>query len=1280
MKAFSGTAWLLFSLILSTLLCPALLAADPIDKKLQEERKSSPQWIWSAAHKKNKVPEGTCYFRKSLKLRVPEEGEIHITADNQFQLYVNGQPVGTGSDWRQIEVFDITKYLQKGNNTIAVEATNSDAGSAGMAARVLIKELGGTFQSYSTDTSWKTSVRRYRNWTTPGFPESEWVAAASFGSLGAALPWGNEMVVAGEGSRFEIPVDFNVERLLQDEEVGSLIAMAFDSAGNILASREGGHLQLISDSNKDGTFDSVQVFCDQIKNTQGILSLGSRVFAVGHGPEGVALYQLRDGDRDGVAEEITSIVPIRGSRGEHGAHAVRLGPDGLLYVLLGNYARVGLQPGPRSPYRNWYEGHLIDPKEEDPRGHAVGIPAPGGTIFRTDTRGSFVELVAGGFRNPYDFAFNAEGELFTYDADMEWDIGAPWYRPTRINHATAGAEFGWRSGWAKWPEYFQDNLPATFNVGKGSPTGIEFYGHTAYPERYRNSLFGCDWATGKIHCFHLQPKGASYEIEQEVFVAGRPLNATDISVGPDGSLYFCTGGRGTEGGIFRVSYQGEESTPSPDDLNPVERVLSQPQMDADWSRSIMARTRGAVGAEWGVLLAEAARDTERDAAERLRAIELMVLFGPRPSDELLLALAEDEDLQVRAQATRLMYTSTSLQCRDQLIRSLEDEHALVRRLACEALTRSGLPTAAEKHVRMLADEDRHVAFAARRSLEQLPVDLWEDLVLALGEGDSNKNIIGFCRGANALLATRRDQKTGEVILQKCKEHLTDKESPYTEEQLTSLLRTTQLAFILGKLDKGNSPDLGEMLLARYPSKNRPVDRELVKLLVFLDVEGAAQKFAAQMESDIPRVEKIHIAAFGAKLESGWDTDSKLALMHFYESARNLSAGYSVSAYVENFARDFFSKLSLEERGHILSAGERWPTSALSVLARLPEEVDTEMLTKLRELDARVRPLCEQHDNFRRLRVGILAVLGRSGEADSLAYLREIFRNEPEQRDTIAMSLTQHPGDESWPYLIESLKTVRGTVAREVLAALVKVPQRPSEPEPYRQVILLGLQMNAQDASLATNVLNHWSGQSTQSGEVSHTEQLKTWQKWYATTFPDAPPAEQPLDTGKDKWSYEELLTYLDSDAARLASAERGKQAFTTAQCIKCHRCGATGESIGPDLTTVAQRFQKKEILESIVYPSHIISDQYASKQVLASGRTYVGLAVPTKSGTTVLLPDGEKVELLEEDIESITPSRISAMPEGLLNHLSLQQVADLFAFLSERRGQELATEAAPSIR
>ena len=166
---------------------------------------------------------------------------------------------------------------------------------------------------------------------------------------------------------------------------------------------------------------------------------------------------------------------------------------------------------PHSPYVTTYEGDLVQPRYEDPKGHAVGVPAPGGSIIRTDTNASFVEMVAGGFRNPYDFTFNADGELFTYDADMEWDIGSPWYRPTRLVHVTPGGEYGWRSGWAKWPAYYLDSLPATADMGPGSPTGMVYYNHTAYPPRLQNTLFVADWALGQIHAVKLERNGATYK-------------------------------------------------------------------------------------------------------------------------------------------------------------------------------------------------------------------------------------------------------------------------------------------------------------------------------------------------------------------------------------------------------------------------------------------------------------------------------------------------------------------------------------------------------------------------------------------------------------------------------------------------------------------------------------------------------------------------------------------------------------------------------------------------
>ncbi|MBX3425767.1 MAG: HEAT repeat domain-containing protein [Pirellulales bacterium] len=1260
------------------------------------------QWIWSPAHEKDKVPQSDCFFRKSFRVQAPEGALLALTGDNVLEAYVNGRLVGKSSDWRRMQQWDVAKLLRPGMNVIAVRVSNLEPGAAGLAGQLVVKDLGGSWESLPTDGSWRTSVREFANWTLPEFPDRDWLSARSFGRLGATLPWGNEVVSAERGARFILSEEFEIERIARDEEVGSLIAMTFDAQGAMLVSREGGHLLRLADRDGNGVPEEVTTYCDKIENVQGILALGSRVFVTGTGPEGPALYRLRDANRDGKADEIVKLIDFAGSRGEHGAHAVRLGPDGLIYVLLGNFVRAAGTPGERSPYRNWYEGDLIRPKHEDPRGHAVGIPAPGGTVIRTDAEGSFVETVAGGLRNSYDFAFNPAGELFTYDADMEWDRGAPWYRPTRVNHVTMGAEMGWRSGWSKWPEYHFDSLPAAWEVGVGSPTGVEFYDHTAYPEAFRGVMFACDWATGRIYAVTLERQGATYEAEGVEFLEGRPLNATDCAVGPDGALYFCTGGRGTDGGVYRVRYKGPNGGVALGSDSPVEQAIAQPQLDADWARAAIARFKHAAGDTWGPGLAAVAGDARRKTTDRLRAIDLMVFFGPKPNEDLLVALVHDQEPELRARAARHVaganISASALARRTvregvpfrqsgaaanadfQLLAQLaSDRDALVRRAACEAIARwDGAQP--DLVLPLLADEDRFVRFAAMRALQQMPVRDWAAAALKQTEPTP------FCYGVAALLAVDHPPATCKAALQRALPLLepSTRGSRLTDDQRLNVLRLIEIALEFGQFvpESSEAQQVAATLAPLYPTSDVRANRELVRLLVHVQAPQAAAKFAAQLEQpDQPYEDKLQILAYAPRLAVGWTTASKLALMRGLEEARTVEAGYSVSAYVELFAREFFDKLTLPERRQIIAQGEQWPASALSALASLPEHPGDDVLAEVRALDGRVAPRCAESNAHRRLRVAIIAVLGGADDATSLAHLRRIFRDEPEYRDAAAMSLTQHPQGESWPLLVESLRTAESPAAEAIMEALVGVDERPTEAPPYRDAILTGMRLQGNAAAAADSLLAHWAGQVVTASAADPARALVAWQQWYAKRFPDAPPAELPADAGRDKWSFDELAMFLASDAGKTGSAERGAAAFVKAQCASCHRCGARGETIGPDLTAVARRFQQKEILQSIVYPSHVISDQYASKVVIANGKSYAGMVVPLgAAGVKVLLSNGQQTTIPHDEIDDVQPSNLSAMPTGLLNALTLEEVADLFAYLAAGGEPNLAERAGGATR
>ncbi|HEX3600414.1 MAG TPA: HEAT repeat domain-containing protein, partial [Lacipirellulaceae bacterium] len=1073
-------------------------------------------WIWSPAYRKDEVPVGDCYFRKTFEVNQVDFGQVHVACDNQYELYVNGHLVGKGGDWRKMDVHDINKFLIHGTNVVAIKGTNIDEGAAGLVARVIVKERGGTYESFSTDATWKTSVESQADWAQPKMHDSEWLAAKVYGQLGAVLPWGDEIVIADEGSRFMTDPEFAVERLITDEQAGSIIAMAFNATGDILASREGGGIYLIRDKDKDGKFETVEPFCTDVKNIQGILSLGNRVYGVGDGPEGGALYQMTDSDGDGHCDKLTALVKYRGVIGEHGPHTVRLGPDGLLYVLSGNFAQIATTIDARSPYVTTYEGDLVQPKYEDPKGHAVGVPAPGGSFIRTDTNASFIEMVAGGFRNPYDFTFNGDGELFTYDADMEWDIGSPWYRPTRLVHVTPGGEYGWRSGWSKWPAYYLDSLPPTTDMGPGSPTGVVYYNHTAYPPRLQNTMFVADWALGQIHAIKLERSGASYKATESVFLKGRPLNVTGLDVGPDGSLYFCTGGRGTDGGIYRVRWTGNSPPQNIAFGQGIRQALEQPQLQSDWARARIAAVRRNLGDRWQPELEQILKNDQSAAKDRLRAIELLTYFGPPPSNELLTGLVTDKDPAMRARVARLIGNRTDAELREPLVKMLGDSDAWVRRVACESVAHRGTESPASVLINLLGDKDRFVAFAARRALEKMPAKDWQEQVLSLTAPRP------FLYGAAGLLARYPSKEIAQTILTRCDAMLRGqvsepglKPGELSDGCFLDLLRVVQLSLARGNIAPTEVPELAKELLSEYPTRDPMMNRELVKLITYLQPPGAAHALAQQLDAKSPELEKLQVAAYAPRIAAGWETPDKMIMLRYLESVRGVEGGHSLAGYIEYFARDFFAKLNLADRRQLIAVGEDYPTSALSVLAGLPESPGADVLAEVRALDQRLKG--KTGEPIARLKVGIAAVLGRSDDEESLKYLRDVYYHDPERRAPVAMSLTQHPEGENWMILVDSLRTIDGETARDIVTTLTKVDRRPETSEPYRNAILLGLRMDTNGGDLTAKLLEKWVGQMPYKSDAPLKEQLAAWKNWYATTFPNERPAELPKESTKNKW-------------------------------------------------------------------------------------------------------------------------------------------------------------------
>jgi len=344
---------------------------------------------------------------------------------------------------------------------------------------------------------------------------------------------------------------------------GSWVCITVDPKGRLIISPQDPKQPLLRVTlTGEGQIEKIEQIDLQVGGAMGLLYAFDSLYVNGKGKDGLALYRLRDTNGDDQYDSVEVLRKWSGDGGEHGPHGVVLGPDKKLYIVSGNFVNVPDDILPSSPHRN-YADDIVLPRMEDGNGFGAGKKPPGGFVVRMDPDGKNAELFASGQRNTYDIAFSPDGELFGFDSDMEWDWGTPWYRPTRVNHIVSVGDYGFREGTAKWPEYYSDSLPANVNIGIGSPTGVKF-GHDAhYPDGYRAAFYIMDWSYGRIMAVHLKEQGATYTGTFENFVAPKSLhesgpkatlNVTDLEFGKDGAMYFLTGGRGTQSGLYRVTY------------------------------------------------------------------------------------------------------------------------------------------------------------------------------------------------------------------------------------------------------------------------------------------------------------------------------------------------------------------------------------------------------------------------------------------------------------------------------------------------------------------------------------------------------------------------------------------------------------------------------------------------------------------------------------------------------------------------------------------------------
>ena len=501
----------------------------------------------------------------------PKLAQVYATCDNEMKLLINGKRVVRSTEWQEPFQKNVAEMLVEGKNVIAVDAQNH-GGVAGFVFKLVVERPDGKTETFiSAGDEWKLGMAKVENWEKPDFDDSSWEAPTVVGKLGDG-PWAIPNIAGASGGGSSIdpkniltPPGFIVDHVYDvPQDQGSWVSLTTDPQGRIYACDQGGAglYRVTIRDHQEPLVEKVSTGAlAELSGAQGLLWAFDSLWFHRNGGH---LYRLTDSNHDDQLDTMEEIPSTTGG-GEHGNHALILTEDKQgIYMDSGNHSKLADYVASR--VQRWDEDLLL-PRMADSNGHAHGIMAPGGWITRLDPNTKTQTVYAIGFRNQYDIALNRNGDLFTYDADMEWDLGSPWYRPTRICHVVSGADFGWRNGSGKWPTYYEDSLPPVVEIGPGSPTGVVAGLGSRFPTRYQDSILALDWTFGTIYSIHLKPNGASYTGEAEPFVYSSPLPVTDAVIGNDGALYFAVGGRGIRSAMFRVRYIGNESLATPTDAD-----------------------------------------------------------------------------------------------------------------------------------------------------------------------------------------------------------------------------------------------------------------------------------------------------------------------------------------------------------------------------------------------------------------------------------------------------------------------------------------------------------------------------------------------------------------------------------------------------------------------------------------------------------------------------------------------------------------------------------------
>lgn len=534
-------------------------------------------WVWDRPQGEDSSNDPR-YFRVSLELTAkPAAAELFVTVDNVYTVFVNGQKLGGDAEWQTIDKHDVSQRLVVGKNVIAIEARNQ-GGAAGLIAWLQIVGTDKETAVFGSGENWRVSLAAPEKWTTAAFDDSSWPKVAVLGGPGSG-PWNIGGAASSKGSggdvnvsdksittyrpadeelkAFELPEGFEIELIAAEPLVINPVCVTLDDRGRMYVSEShtyrfgpsGSPVKTPTnpivrlDPKPAGGYTRVVVAEGFDDPVMGMSIRNGQLWCTANN----YLYRYDLTDEGPAKNKQTLLIDKNKAWNPFGMFVIEWGPDGLLYLSVGN--------------------HQID--IEGPDGKVTGRGGSG-IVCRLNADGTKLERLVHGLRVPYSFEFDPFGQL--------WLLSNGEGNPNRFVRVIEGVDYHCYSRSAANNEWLAGRhplAPPCFELPRGANTQLVRYYGSAYPESYRGNLFLDNWGAHgfggpnrTIFRYVSDERGQIIEKHPWLVCRDPHFRCSHLFLDHEGNLLIADWyGRDDEsdltGRIWRVRYKGTSSDKPP---------------------------------------------------------------------------------------------------------------------------------------------------------------------------------------------------------------------------------------------------------------------------------------------------------------------------------------------------------------------------------------------------------------------------------------------------------------------------------------------------------------------------------------------------------------------------------------------------------------------------------------------------------------------------------------------------------------------------------------------